>query len=58
MTEREVLNQQMELVSRQYEWQGYLDYLKEWSENHKKIEFYGMTPACFDEWLDNEYEVF
>ncbi|MBO7715871.1 MAG: hypothetical protein J6S85_20070 [Methanobrevibacter sp.] len=56
MTEREVLNQRMELVSKQYAWQGYLDYLKKWAKNHKEIENYGMTPACFDEWLDNEYE--
>ena len=45
-----------ERTDRQFElaWKGYLDYLKEWADNHKQINNYGMSPACFDEWLDNE----
>ena len=36
-------------------WQKYLQYLRGWADSHSESEFYGMTPACFDEWLDNEY---
>jgi hypothetical protein len=37
-------------------WADYLCYLREWCENHSGAEFYEMSPACFDEWLCNEYE--
>jgi len=40
----------------QEEWNKYLKYLKNWSETHSGTGFYGMSPACFDEWEDNEYE--
>ena len=36
------------------EWSGYFAYLMEWMEAHDGVEFYGMKPASFDEWLDNE----
>ena len=35
-------------------WQRYISYLKEWAETHSGEEFTGMSPACYDEWLDNE----
>lgn len=35
-------------------WQRYIAYLKEWAETHSGEEFAGMSPACYDEWLDNE----
>ena len=35
-------------------WQRYVAYLKEWAEAHSGDEFAGMSPACYDEWLDNE----
>lgn len=38
------------------EWSGYFAYLKEWMEGHDGVEFYGMSPASFDEWLGNEKE--
>lgn len=38
-------------------WNAYLLYLKEWSDNHKNLEFFGMSPVCFDEWEDNEAEM-
>ena len=38
------------------EWNKYLEYLNEWAKSHSSIEFYGMSPACFDEWCDNEAE--
>lgn len=36
------------------EWNSYLQYLKDWVENHRERDFYGSSPACFDEWADNE----
>ena len=35
-------------------WKKYLNYLREWADNHAEVEFYGMTPACFNEWDENE----
>ena len=35
-------------------WQRYIAYLKEWAETHSNERFAGMSPACYDEWLDNE----
>ena len=37
-------------------WAKYLCYLQVWSEYHRASEFYGMTPACFDDWYLNEYQ--
>lgn len=37
-------------------WNAYIAYLKSWADEHSGYEFYGMTPACFDEWIDCEYE--
>lgn len=37
-------------------WQRYTNYLIEWAISHKEEAFAGMTPACFDEWLENEYK--
>lgn len=40
---------------RDYEnWTRYLKYLKQWAVDHDDRVFYGMSPACYDEWLDNE----
>lgn len=38
------------------QWSGYFSYLKEWMEEHGGVEFYGVSPASFDEWLENEKE--
>ena len=35
-------------------WQAYLNYLVEWVFNHQGDEFAGMTPACYDEFCENE----
>ena len=35
-------------------WYKYKKYLKQWITDHDGREYYGMSPACFDEWLDNE----
>lgn len=35
-------------------WSRYLDYLIKWSLGHSDSGFSGMSPACYDEWLDNE----
>ena len=34
----------------------YLNYLMSWIADHHEDEFKGCSPACFDEWLDNEYK--
>ena len=39
---------------RRLNWQDYLDYLDKWILEHKDITNCGMSPACFDEWDDNE----
>ena len=35
-------------------WRKYQRYLHDWADSHSGPEFYGMTPACFDEWRDSE----
>ena len=35
-------------------WNAYLRYLRSWADFHSDPEFSGMTPACYDEWLDCE----
>lgn len=35
-------------------WSDYIMYLLKWSSEHANKEFAGMSPACYDEWLDNE----
>lgn len=35
-------------------WKAYLNYLVEWAFNHQDDEFTGMTPACYDEFCENE----
>jgi len=42
--------------SKQVIWKKYLRYLHDWAKNHNKPRFFAMTPACFEEWLDNEYQ--
>lgn len=36
-------------------WTQYITYLHKWANDHKDQAFYGCTPACFEEWYDNEY---
>ena len=42
-------------VDRTVTWRKYLRYLRNWADTHSEPGFYGMTPACFEEWLDCEY---
>lgn len=37
-------------------WYSYLQYLRDWVDSHTAHGFYGMTPACFDEWHSCEYQ--
>ncbi len=37
-------------------WKEYLRYLRGWADAHSGSGFYGMTPACFDEWYGSEYQ--
>lgn len=46
----------LQCETRQNKWTEYLLYLRRWVDAHRDEEFYGMTPACFDEWEDNEFE--
>lgn len=35
-------------------WARYINYLIEWAFGHSGEDFDGMSPACYDEWCDNE----
>ena len=35
-------------------WARYINYLIEWAMNHSSEEYDGMSPACYDEWCDND----
>ena len=37
-------------------WDRYLQYLKDWAETHKEIGCEGMSPACYDEFCENDDE--
>lgn len=37
-------------------WARYINYLIEWAFDHSGGEFKDSSPACYDEWLDNENE--
>lgn len=37
-------------------WNGYIEYLLTWAEEHDDLAFAGNSPVCYDEWLDNECE--
>ena len=38
------------------DWQRYISYLHEWADTHEDEKCGGQSPACFDEWCDNEKE--
>ena len=38
----------------QIKWNSYLFYLKSWIDGHRDVENLGMSPACYNEWLDND----
>lgn len=35
-------------------WQKYIKYLNEWALNHRGEQYEGCSPACYDEFCDNE----
>ena len=37
-------------------WDCYLRYLRAWADSHVDPGFQGMTPACYDEWRNCEYQ--
>jgi hypothetical protein len=37
-------------------WSRYLQYLRDWADSHSEPGFYGLAPACFDEWYGCEYQ--
>lgn len=37
-------------------WDNYISYLHEWAAEHSNEAYAGMSPVCYDEWLDNECE--
>lgn len=46
----------VETDTKAYTWIKYNDYLREWIGEHFRVEYYGQSPVCFDEWYDNEFE--
>lgn len=36
-------------------WKEYCNYLIDWVADHSDLTCDGMSPACYDEWKDNEY---
>lgn len=36
------------------EWERYINYLSQWAICHNDEKYAGMSPACFEEWRDNE----
>lgn len=37
-------------------WNNYIEYLKDWARQHEEEENEGMSPVCYEEFLDNESE--
>ena len=37
-----------------FAWTRYVAYLKRWADSHSDSTCAGMSPVCFDEWMDNE----
>lgn len=40
------------------QWKHYLKYLLQWANEHSSMEYKGMSPACFDEFCDNDEKSF
>lgn len=38
------------------QWERYLKYLMLWTLEHKEEYYEGMSPACYDEFCDNDDE--
>jgi hypothetical protein len=38
------------------DWRDYLTCLVEWAHNHSEPQFAGSSPACYDEWFNNEHK--
>ena len=43
-------------MSKVSNWNNYIEYLKDWADQHREIENEGMSPACYGEFLYNEGE--
>lgn len=37
-------------------WENYIQYLHAWADDHSTNEYIGQSPACYDEWCDNEWD--
>lgn len=37
-------------------WESYIQYLHTWADDHKGVAYMSQSPACYDEWCDNEWE--
>lgn len=37
-------------------WNNYVEYLKDWANQHADPANMRMSPACFEEFMDNEEE--
>lgn len=43
-----------EVESRQSKWDRYIDYLRQWADNHGDMVCAKQSPACYDEWCSME----
>ena len=43
-------------MSKVSNWNNYIEYLKDWATQHQEEANEGMSPACYEEFLDNEME--
>lgn len=43
-------------MSENEKWRQYIEYLHEWADLHSDPAFMFGSPACYEEWVENEGE--
>lgn len=43
-----------EIEARQGKWNRYIEYLRQWADNHGDMICANQSPACYDEWCNME----
>lgn len=43
-----------EVEARQSKWDRYIEYLRQWADDHADVIYSTQSPACYDEWCDME----
>ena len=41
-------------LEKENQWLRYIEYLKSWANDHYGVEYEGMSPACYDEFCEND----